>query len=57
VAALNYSSHSGKVTRAQLARTRVAMLQDVGRQISAELRRVPGLPSAPKGETMKGERR
>jgi IclR family pca regulon transcriptional regulator len=43
VAALNNSSHSGKVTRAQLARTRVAMLQDVSRQISAELRRVPGL--------------
>ena len=43
VAALNNSSHSGKVTRAQLARTRVAMLQEVSRQISAELRRVPGL--------------
>jgi IclR family pca regulon transcriptional regulator len=43
VAALNNSSHSGKVTRAQLARTRVSMLQDVSRQISAELRRVPGL--------------
>jgi IclR family pca regulon transcriptional regulator len=43
VAALNNSSHSGKVTRAQLARTRVSMLQEVSRQISAELRRVPGL--------------
>ena len=43
VAALNNSSHSKKITRAQLARTRVAMLQAVSRQISAELRRVPGL--------------
>jgi IclR family pca regulon transcriptional regulator len=43
VAALNNSSHSKKITRARLVRDRVAMLQEVSRQISAELRRVPGL--------------
>jgi IclR family pca regulon transcriptional regulator len=43
VAALNNSSHSRKVTRAQLVRERVGMLQAVSRQISEELRRVPGL--------------
>jgi IclR family pca regulon transcriptional regulator len=43
VAALNNSSHSRKITRAQLVRERVGMLQAVSRQISQELRRVPGL--------------
>jgi IclR family transcriptional regulator, pca regulon regulatory protein len=43
VAALNNSSHSRKITRAQLVRERVGMLQAVSRQISEELRRVPGL--------------
>ncbi len=43
VAALNNSSHSRKITRAQMIRERVHMLQEVSRQISAELRRVPGL--------------
>jgi IclR family transcriptional regulator, pca regulon regulatory protein len=43
VAALNNSSHSRKITRAQLVRERVGMLQEASRQISEELRRVPGL--------------
>jgi IclR family transcriptional regulator, pca regulon regulatory protein len=43
VAALNNSSHSKKITRSQLVRERVPMLQEVSRQISSELRRVPGL--------------
>jgi len=43
VAALNSSSHSKKITKAKLVRERVALLQDVSRQISQELLRVPGL--------------
>jgi IclR family transcriptional regulator, pca regulon regulatory protein len=43
VAALNSSSHSKKITQSQLVRERVGMLQEVSRQISRELRRVPGL--------------
>jgi IclR family transcriptional regulator, pca regulon regulatory protein len=43
VAALNNSSHSKKITRTQLVRERVPMLREVSRQISAELRRLPGL--------------
>jgi IclR family transcriptional regulator, pca regulon regulatory protein len=43
VAALNNSSHSRKITRSQLVRERVGMLQEKSRQISEELRRVPGL--------------
>ncbi|HTE49334.1 MAG TPA: IclR family transcriptional regulator C-terminal domain-containing protein [Kofleriaceae bacterium] len=43
VAAINSSSHSKKISRAQLARDRVAMLREVSRLISAELRRLPGL--------------
>jgi IclR family pca regulon transcriptional regulator len=43
VAALNNSCHSKKISRTQLVRERVAMLQEVSRQISSELRRVPGL--------------
>lgn len=43
VAALNNSSHSKKVTKAKLARERVAVLQQISVQISAELRLVPGL--------------
>jgi IclR family transcriptional regulator, pca regulon regulatory protein len=43
VAALNNSSHSKKISRAQLVRERVPMLQEVSRDISNELRRVPGL--------------
>ena len=43
VAALNNSGQSRKITKAQLARERVAMLKEASRQISDELRRVPGL--------------
>jgi IclR family pca regulon transcriptional regulator len=43
VAALNTSSHSRKITRTKLVRDRLAMLQQVGQQISADLTRVPGL--------------
>jgi IclR family pca regulon transcriptional regulator len=40
VAALNTSSHSRKITRAKLVRDRLVMLQDVSRQISADLANV-----------------
>jgi hypothetical protein len=43
VAALNTSSHSGRITKTRLVRERLAMLQDVSRQISADLAAVPGL--------------
>jgi IclR family pca regulon transcriptional regulator len=43
VAALNTSSHSRKITKAKLVRERLAMLQEVGQQISADLAGVPGL--------------
>jgi IclR family pca regulon transcriptional regulator len=43
VAALNSSSHSRKVTRVELVRERVGMLQEVSRQITSELSRVPAL--------------
>jgi IclR family pca regulon transcriptional regulator len=43
VAALNTSSHSRKTTKARLVRERLAMLQQVGLQISADLTGVPGL--------------
>jgi len=43
VAALNSSSHSRKVTLADLVRERVGMLQEVSREISRELARFPGL--------------
>jgi len=43
VAALNSSSHSKKITKTELVRERLAPLQAVSRQISLELRRVPGL--------------
>jgi len=43
VAALNSSSHSKKISKAELVRQRVGMLQEVSRQMSAELTRVPGL--------------
>jgi len=43
VAALNSSSHSKKVTQADLVQERVGLLQGISRQISSELRRVPGL--------------
>jgi len=43
VAALNSSSHSKKVTQVDLVRERVGLLQGISRQISSELRRVPGL--------------
>ena len=43
VAAINNSSHSKKITRTQLVRERVAMLRAVSRQITEELRRLPGL--------------
>jgi len=43
VAALNTSSHTRKTTRAKLVRERLAMLQDVSRQISRDLAGVPGL--------------
>jgi IclR family pca regulon transcriptional regulator len=43
VAALNSSSHSKKISQLELVRERVGLLQAVSRQISGELRRVPGL--------------
>jgi IclR family pca regulon transcriptional regulator len=43
VAALNSSSHSRKTSKAKLVKERLAMLQDVSRQISRELARLPGL--------------
>lgn len=43
VAALNSSSHSRRMSKADLVRERLAVLQGVSRQISSELRRVPGL--------------
>jgi hypothetical protein len=43
VAALNSSSHSRKITRSQLVRERLGMLQAASRQISEELQRLPGL--------------
>ncbi len=43
VAALNTSSHSGKTTRARLVRDRLGMLRQLSRQISADLRAIPGL--------------
>jgi len=43
VAALNSSSHSGRTTRTRLIRGRLAMLQQVSRQISADLAAVPWL--------------
>lgn len=42
VAALNSSSHSKKVSQSNLVRDRLGLLQEISRQISAELRRVPG---------------
>lgn len=43
VAALNSSSHSRRISKSKLVRDRLAMLQDVSRQISADLASVPGL--------------
>jgi IclR family pca regulon transcriptional regulator len=43
VAALNSSSHSGRMTRTKLLRGRLAMLQQVSQRISASLASVPGL--------------
>jgi IclR family transcriptional regulator, pca regulon regulatory protein len=43
VAALNSSSHSRKISRVELARERVGMLQAVSAQLSKELGRFPGL--------------
>lgn len=43
VAAVNSSSHSGRTTRTRLVRGRLAMLQQVSRQISADLAQVPWL--------------
>src|SRR5262245_52108005 len=43
VAALNSSSHSKKISQTELIRERVGLLRDISRQISSELRRVPGL--------------
>jgi IclR family transcriptional regulator, pca regulon regulatory protein len=43
VAAVNSSSHSRRISKAKLVRERFAMLQQVSRQISAELAGVPGL--------------
>jgi IclR family pca regulon transcriptional regulator len=43
VAALNNSGQSRKITKTQLVRERVPMLKEASRQISAELRHVPGL--------------
>jgi IclR family transcriptional regulator, pca regulon regulatory protein len=43
VAALNSSSHSRKITRVELVRERVSMLQDASQEISRELARFPGL--------------
>jgi IclR family pca regulon transcriptional regulator len=43
VAALNSSSHSKKTTKARLARERVAMLQELSRELSREIAHLPGL--------------
>lgn len=43
VAALNSSGHSRRITKAKLVRERCAMLQEISRQISVDLRRVPAL--------------
>src|SRR6202046_4288651 len=43
VAALNSSSHSGRITRTKLVRGRLAMLQQVSQRISSALASVPGL--------------
>ncbi len=43
VASLNTSSHSRKTTKSRLVRERLAMLQRISRQISADLTGVPGL--------------
>jgi IclR family transcriptional regulator, pca regulon regulatory protein len=43
VAALNSSSHSRRINKPRLIRTRLAMLQRVSRQISVDLAAVPGL--------------
>ena len=43
VAALNSSSHSRRITKSKLIRERFTMLQQVSRQISADLASVPGL--------------
>jgi IclR family pca regulon transcriptional regulator len=43
VASLNSSSHSRRTTRAKLVRERLAMLQQVSRQISTDLATVPWL--------------
>lgn len=43
VAALNTSSHSRRTTRAKLVRDRLGMLRQLSRQISADLRVIPGL--------------
>ena len=43
VAALNSSGHSRRITKLKLIRERFSMLQEVSRQISADLKRVPAL--------------
>jgi IclR family pca regulon transcriptional regulator len=43
VAALNSSSHSKRITKAKLVRERLAMLQTVSAQITADLAHLPGL--------------
>jgi IclR family pca regulon transcriptional regulator len=43
VAALNSSSHSRRISKAKLVRERFTMLQQVSRQISADLAGIPGL--------------
>jgi len=43
VAALNTSSHSRRLSKTRLVRERLSMLQDVSRQVSADLASVPGL--------------
>jgi IclR family pca regulon transcriptional regulator len=43
VASLNTSSHSRRITKTRLVRERLGMLQELSRQISADLSGVPGL--------------
>ncbi len=43
VAALNSSSHSRRISKAKLIRERLSMLQQVSRELSADLAGVPGL--------------
>ncbi len=43
VASLNSSSHSGRITRTRMVRERLAMLQRVSRQLSADLATTPWL--------------